>query len=171
MLFWFFILLLSPCNSSSLESRQYRAVIFSIAILMLLFCMVCIYYAVPYIREIGETVCFFQRCERILIQVRPLISFSWGHENDPVRFLLPKLWFRFAVQFHFEFETLVAMCVAMRLPPWLSRELIKAAGFGLSETERQRTCMMILDHLYTASIDEVQAILSSYGEDALKLTA
>lgn len=31
--------------------------------------------------------------------------------------------------------------------------------------------MMILDHLYTASIDEVQAILSSYGEDALKLTA
>ena len=65
----------------------------------------------------------------------------------------------------------MAMCVAMRLPPWLSRELIKVAGFGLSETERQRTCMMILDHLYTASIDEVQAILSSYGEDALKLTA
>lgn len=68
-------------------------------------------------------------------------------------------------------DKIVAMCVAMRLPPWLSRELIKAAGFGLSETERQRTCMMILDHLYTASIDEVQAILSSYGEDALKLTA
>ena len=68
-------------------------------------------------------------------------------------------------------DKIVAMCVAMRLPPWLSRELIKAAGVGLSETPRQRTCMMILDCMYTASVDEVQAILSSYGEDALKLTA
>ena len=65
----------------------------------------------------------------------------------------------------------VAMCVAMRLPPWLSRELIKAAGVGLSETPRQRTCMMILECMYTASVDEVQAILSSYGKDTLKLTA
>lgn len=68
-------------------------------------------------------------------------------------------------------DKIVAMCGAMRLPPWLSRELIKAAGVGLSETPRQRTCMMILDCMYTASVDEVQAILSSYGEDALKLTA
>ena len=68
-------------------------------------------------------------------------------------------------------DKIVAMCVAMRLPPWLSRELIKAAGVGLSETPRQRTCMMILECMYTASVDEVQAILSSYGKDALKLTA
>ena len=50
-------------------------------------------------------------------------------------------------------DKIVAMCVAMRLPPWLSRELIKAAGFGLSETPRQRTCMMILDYMYTTSLD------------------
>ena len=68
-------------------------------------------------------------------------------------------------------DKIVAMCVAMRLPPWLSRELVKAAGVGLSETSRQRTCMMILNCMYTASIDEVQAVLSSFGEDALKLTA
>ena len=67
-------------------------------------------------------------------------------------------------------DKIVAMCVAMRLPPWLSRELIKA-GVGLSETPRQRTYMMILDGMYTSSVDEVQAILSSFGEDALKLTA
>ena len=67
-------------------------------------------------------------------------------------------------------DKIVAMCVAMRLPPWLSRELIKA-GVGLSETLRQRTCMMILNCMYTASIDEVQAILSSFGEDPLRLTA
>ena len=67
-------------------------------------------------------------------------------------------------------DKIVAMCVAMRLPPWLSRELIKA-GVGLSETPRQRTCMMILNCMYTASIDEVQAILSSFGEDPLRLTA
>jgi len=68
-------------------------------------------------------------------------------------------------------DKIVAMCVAMRLPPWLSRELIKAAGVGLSETPRQRTCMMILDCMYTASVDEVQAVLSSFGEDTLKLIA
>ena len=67
-------------------------------------------------------------------------------------------------------DKIVAMCVAMRLPPWLSRELIKA-GVGLSETPRQRTCMMILNCMYTSSVDEVQAVLSSFGEDALKLTA
>lgn len=37
-------------------------------------------------------------------------------------------------------DKIVAMCVAMRLPPWLSRELIKA-GVGLSETPRQRMCI------------------------------
>ena len=67
-------------------------------------------------------------------------------------------------------DKIVAMCVAMRLPPWLSRELIKA-GDGLSETPRQRTCMMILNCMYTASIDEVQVLLSSFGEDPLRLTA
>ena len=67
-------------------------------------------------------------------------------------------------------DKIVAMCVAMRLPPWLSRELIRV-GVGLSETPRQRTYMMILDGMYTSSVDEVQAILSSFGEDALKLTA
>jgi len=68
-------------------------------------------------------------------------------------------------------DKIVAMCVAMRLPPWLSRELIKTAGVGLSETPRQRTCMMILDCMYTASVDEVQAVLSSFGDAPLKLTA
>ena len=68
-------------------------------------------------------------------------------------------------------DKIVAMCVAMRLPPWLSRELIKAAGVGLSEMPHQRTCMMILDCMYTTSVDEVQAVLSSLGDAPLKLTA
>ena len=67
-------------------------------------------------------------------------------------------------------DKIVAMCVAMRLPPWLSRELIRV-GVGLSETPRLRIYMMILDGMYTSSVDEVQAVLSSFGEDALKLTA
>ena len=67
-------------------------------------------------------------------------------------------------------DKIVAMCIAMRLPPWLSRELIKA-GVGLSETPRQRTCMMILDCMYTASVDEVQEWLESFGDEPLKLTA
>lgn len=68
-------------------------------------------------------------------------------------------------------DKIVAMCVAMKLPPWLSRELIKVAGFRLAETERQRTCAMILECMYTASLDEVQEWLESFGDEALKLTA
>ena len=68
-------------------------------------------------------------------------------------------------------DKIVAMCIAMKLPPWLSRELIKTAGFFLSETPHQRTCMMILDCMYTASVDGVQAILSCSGDAPLKLTA
>jgi len=56
---------------------------------------------------------------------------------------------------------------AIRLPPWLSRKLFKAAGIGLSE----RTYAMVLDCMYTASVDEVQAILNIYDEDTLNLTA
>ena len=68
-------------------------------------------------------------------------------------------------------DKIVAMCVAMKLPPWLSRELIKVAGFRLAETARQRTCAMILECMYTASLDEVQEWLESFGDEALKLTA
>ena len=65
----------------------------------------------------------------------------------------------------------MAMCIAMKLPPWLSRELIEKAGFRLAETRRQRTCMRILDCMYTASLDEVQEWLESFGDEPLKLTA
>ena len=68
-------------------------------------------------------------------------------------------------------DKIVAMCVAMKLPPWLSRDLVKVAGFRLAETERQRTCAMVLECMYTASVDEVQAVLSSFGDAPLKLTA
>ena len=63
------------------------------------------------------------------------------------------------------------MYVAMQLPPWLSLALINGVGFHLSETEHLRTYMLILDHIYTSSVDEVQAILRRYDEDAQKLTA
>lgn len=68
-------------------------------------------------------------------------------------------------------DKVVAMCIAMKLPPWLSRELIEKAGFRLAETRRQRTCAMILECMYTASLDEVQEWLESFGDEALKLTA
>lgn len=58
------------------------------------------------------------------------------------------------------------MYVAMQLPPWLSLALINAVGFHVSEIEHLRTYMLILDHIYTSSVDEVQAILRRYGEDA-----
>ncbi len=68
-------------------------------------------------------------------------------------------------------DKIVAMCVAMKLPPWLSRELIEKAGFRLAETRRQRTCMWLLDCMYTSTLEEVQEWLESFGDEPLKLTA
>lgn len=68
-------------------------------------------------------------------------------------------------------DKVVAMCIAMKLPPWLSRELIEKAGFRLAETKRQRVCMRILDCMYTSTVAEVQRILVDYGDAPLKLTA
>lgn len=36
---------------------------------------------------------------------------------------------------HYSEKNVVALCVAMHLPPWLSFKLIEKAGFALAETE------------------------------------
>ena len=42
-------------------------------------------------------------------------------------------------------KTVIALCIGMHLPPWLSCILVEKAGFRLSETSEQRVYMTILD--------------------------
>lgn len=68
-------------------------------------------------------------------------------------------------------DTIIAMCIGMHLPPWLSRELIDRADLRLSRTPRHRAFRRVLDCMYTASLDEVQEHLKLYGNAQLSLRA
>jgi len=61
----------------------------------------------------------------------------------------------------FSEKNVVALCVAMHLPPWLS------AGFSLAATKEQLAHLMILNCMYMRSIDEVNEYLRERGNASL----
>lgn len=63
----------------------------------------------------------------------------------------------------FSEKNVVALCVAMHLPPWLSFALIAKAGFSLAATKEQLAHLMILNCMYMRSIDEVNEYLRERG--------
>lgn len=64
-------------------------------------------------------------------------------------------------------KNVVALCVAMHLPPWLSFKLIEKAGFALTETEEQQAFMTVLTCMFMKSIDEVDEYLKVRGNEPL----
>ena len=78
---------------------------------------------------------------------------------------------RFGRETSYNPEKIVAMCIAMHLPPWLSTELLKAAGISLTGTRRNRELARITHMMFKCSVDEVQESLTSYGGKPLKLSA
>ena len=64
-------------------------------------------------------------------------------------------------------KNVVALCIAMHLPPWLSFALIAKAGFSLAATKEQLAHLMILNCMYMRSIDEVNEYLRERGTDSL----
>ena len=68
---------------------------------------------------------------------------------------------------HYSEKNVVALCVAMHLPPWLSFELIAKAGFSLAATKEQQAHLVILNCMYMRSIDEVNEYLRERGTDVL----
>ena len=64
-------------------------------------------------------------------------------------------------------KNVVALCVAMHLPPWLSFALIAKAGFSLAATKEQLAHLMILNCMYMRSIDEVNEYLRERGNASL----
>ncbi len=68
---------------------------------------------------------------------------------------------------HYSEKNVVALCVAMHLPPWLSFKLIGKAGFALAETEEQQSFMTVLNCMYMKSVDEVDEYLKARGNEPL----
>lgn len=68
---------------------------------------------------------------------------------------------------HYSEKNVVALCVAMHLPPWLSFRLIGKAGFAQAETEEQQSFMTVLNCLYMKSVDEVDEYLKARGSEPL----
>lgn len=71
----------------------------------------------------------------------------------------------------FSEKNVVALCVAMHLPPWLSFELIAKAGFSLAATREQQAYLMVLSCMYMRSVDEVNDYLKERGSDLLSQVA
>ena len=72
---------------------------------------------------------------------------------------------------HYSEKNVVALCVAMHLPPWLSFELIAKAGFSWAATREQQAYLMVLSCMYMRSVDEVNDYLRERGSDLLSQVA
>lgn len=72
---------------------------------------------------------------------------------------------------HYSEKNVVALCVAMHLPPWLSFKLIGKAGFSLAATREQQAYLMVLSCMYMRSVDEVNDYLRERGSDLLPQVA
>lgn len=72
---------------------------------------------------------------------------------------------------HYSEKNVVALCVAMHLPPWLSFALIAKAGFSLAATREQQAYLMVLSCMYMRSVDEVNDYLRERGSDLLSQVA
>ena len=71
----------------------------------------------------------------------------------------------------FSEKNVVALCVAMHLPPWLSFALIAKADFSLAATREQQAYLMVLSCMYMRSVDEVNDYLRERGSDLLSQVA
>ena len=72
---------------------------------------------------------------------------------------------------NYSVDQVVALCIALQLPPWLSSELLSQAGLVLRRTRQHRAYRLILDCMFMDPLDTVQSFLKSSGCEELKLKA
>lgn len=60
-------------------------------------------------------------------------------------------------------ETIIALCIGMKLPPEFSFELIKKSGYNIEDNLTKENCIycFILRNLYHMSIDDINEFLKS----------
>lgn len=69
----------------------------------------------------------------------------------------------------YSLDQVIAICIALNLPPLLSRKMIEKAGFLFRQTKQHLVYQLILDCLFMDSIDEVQQYLVEAGCEKLRL--
>ena len=68
-------------------------------------------------------------------------------------------------------DQVIALCIGLHLPPWLSCELTRRAGLMLRDIPEHRAYRYILDCLFMDSIDEVQKFLKENKFEPLKMNS
>ena len=69
----------------------------------------------------------------------------------------------------YDLDQIVAICVGLHLPPWLSEILLDKAGLTVKRYGPKGYYGTILDCFFMDTIEEVQAFLKENGFDQLKL--
>ena len=69
----------------------------------------------------------------------------------------------------YSIETLIALCIGMKLPPEFSFDLIRGSGFNIENNSTEKNCLycFILRNLYSYSIDEINNFLENNKISAL----
>lgn len=65
----------------------------------------------------------------------------------------------------YSLETIVALCIGMKLPPEFSFDLLKVSGFYIESYDNEKSCLYcyILRNLYDCEIDYINEILKVNG--------
>lgn len=71
----------------------------------------------------------------------------------------------------YTFDQVVALCIGLHLPPWLSCELIKRAGLLLRDIAEHHAYRYILNCLFMDSIDDVQRFLKEHKFQPLSMSS
>ena len=68
-------------------------------------------------------------------------------------------------------DQVLALCIGLHLPPWLSCELIKRAGLVLREIPEHYAYRFIMNNLFMDSLDEVQRFLKDHKFEPLSMSS
>ena len=68
-------------------------------------------------------------------------------------------------------DQVLALCIGLHLPPWLSCELIKRAGLMLRDIPEHHAYRYILNCLFMDSIDDVQRFLKEHKFEPLNMSS
>lgn len=61
----------------------------------------------------------------------------------------------------YSLETIIALCIGMNLPPFLSFELLKIGGFNIENNMVKKNCIycFLLRNLYDSNLDDINIFL------------
>ena len=71
----------------------------------------------------------------------------------------------------YSLDQVIAICIALQLPPWLSREMIAKAGYLLRPIKQHQAYQLVLDCMFMDSVEDVQRFLVEAGCDKLRLNS